>query len=363
MDINVWIVKRTDGTISTFSTSSSWEINRDYLTNEKSTFALNDSYNAEKGDFILAKAERHDVVSGFYDTSSNIPILFLGVIDAFDGDNIIACDIYNLVNFDFAATKKTGTSFEGHIYTLLQYYFLNDTSKIPAIIQISRDAAINTAHSYQPQNNPTSTNLVDYLINGFKKYNTVWEVSNLTYSKPNKLTIETEIRTKTRSIRLKNNAYDFADWDVYVTPVGRDLENKLLIVPAGMNNSEIPTVLSTWYLTMNGELTQSINESVYLPTKTKVNVFDTTQDNKPSYLEVAQSELAGNNYAHEISFNIKLDNTLLPIQELEIGLLGEIVYGNTIFRSVLTGYRFSSGDKYMYLKWGHVRSTLSEILP
>ncbi|MBC1377842.1 hypothetical protein [Listeria innocua] len=363
MEVNVWIISRFDGSIVTFSTSSVWEINRDYLTNEKSSFSLDNAYNAEKGDFILAKAERHTNVSGFYDMTSSIPILFLGVIDAFEDGKIIACDIYNLANFDIAATKKTGSSFEGHILTLLQYYFLNDTSKIPNIIQINRDTTINTAHSYQPQDNPTATNLVEYLINGFKKYNTVWEVANLTYNESNKLIIQTEIRTKTRIVRLKNNAYDFADWDVYVTPVGRDLENKLLIVPAGMNNSESPTILSTWYLTINGELTQSINDSVYLPTKTKINVYDTSQTDKPSYLEVAQSELAGNSYAHEISFNIKMDNTLLPISDLEIGLLGEIVYGDTIFRSVLTGYRFASEDKYMYLKWGHVRSTLSEILP
>lgn len=364
MEVQVFILNRADAKIKTSVLASGYEINRDYLTNEKSTFSLAGAYDATEGDFLLAKTIGNKEAINLYQQSTIAPLYF-GVIDSFENGNIIACDLYHLVQFDFPATRKTGNSFEAHVEALLRYYLLSDSSKLAGVIEITRDPTINTPHSYQPDENPTATKLTDYLINGFKKYNVTWEVVDVYYDTTSaipQLKIKTAIRKKTATIQLKNNAYAFLNWDVYVTTVGRNTENKLLIVEKGMTNSEAPKIRSTWYLTTDNQVTQSMNDEVYKPTKTKVAIYDPTATDNPTYQEIAKSELTGNYYAHEISFDLAEHNELLPVSRLEIGLLAKIVYDQVLYNSVLTGYLIRSDTDVIHLRFGHVRSKLSEIL-
>jgi hypothetical protein len=135
----------------------------------------------------------------------------------------------------------------------------------------------------------------------------------------------------------------------------------LYIINKNTNNSEIPNILSTWYLNRDGNLTQDKNDNVRFPTRHKAFVYDNADPDKPTYLEVARSELSSQNYAHEISFDIRKDNKLIDIKDLEIGKLVDIVYNDTMYKSVLTGYVYNPINEFMTLRFGHVRSTMQSM--
>lgn len=361
--LNIYILNREDLAIKRYEKSFNYEINRDYLTNEKSTFEAGQG-EAEVGDFLIAKFSSEGILT--YGDSGSKPLYF-GVIDSFENGNIITCDLYNIANFTIAATRKTGGASGGgfgvHIQNLLNKYL--DNSKLVSKVVWNVDDSAKVAYSYQPSDPPVETNMIDYLINGFKKYNITWELDTIYYEQEDSSTLHigTIIKKKTKTIQLKNNNYSFINWDIYENEVGRNLENQLLIIDKATTDSENPVILNTYYIEKDGTITQSINDNVYKPTKTKIYIYDTTQEDAPSYLEVAQSELAGNTYAHEINFDIVKNNNLIAIEDLEIGLLANIMYGTTIYKSVLTGYIISSANNFISLKFGNTRSTLREVLP
>ena len=170
-----------------------YEINRDYLTNEKSTFTLSEAVNAEYGDFVLVK--RSNDINNF---------LYCGVIDSFTENSMVTCDLYNIVNFEFAATRQTGSSstggFGGHIKNLLDIYL--DNSKSIYGLTYTLDDSAKVAYSYQPSSPPTVTNMVDYLVNGFKKYNVTFEFDKIKTNSDN--SIEIKMVIKKRNDRIKD---------------------------------------------------------------------------------------------------------------------------------------------------------------
>jgi hypothetical protein len=359
--LNVYILGRADLAVKDYHKCFVYEINRDYLTNDKSAFTIDGQILASEGDFVLVK--QFPDKTPIYDTTTGLKPLYVGVIDSFDNNKIVACDLYNIVNFQFPATTKTGTDFGQHINNLLNTYLTSDASKLVGRLDFEIDDSARVAYSYNPEESPTVTNFVDYLINGFKKYNITLEANGIYYNQNDGgLMIRAMINRNTDQIQIKNNTFSFVNWDVYQNKIGRNLENELLIVDKTTANSELPNILSTWYLDADGDLTQSMNDNILKPTKTKIYLYDQTQSDPPAFAEVAQSELVGNNYSHEINFEILRGNKILDIDDLKIGLLANIVYNGTIYDSVLSGYSFSSGSNFIKLKFGHTRSTLREAL-
>lgn len=342
--LNVWFINRKGEITQEPTIVEKYDINRDYITQEKSEFTLASTVQFEKGDFIFAKFSGGD---------KNV---FFGVIDSYEDSKIVATDIYNLVNFEFPATRISGNSFESHFYNLINRYLLQDTTKTIGILDV--EIRTNTSHIYQPSEPPTATNLVKYAINAFKKYNIIWEFDRFENGR-----IKTYLERVTDAIQLKNNIYDFVNWEVSTTEVGKNTENMLLIVNKNTNNSEGPNILATWYLTTNNEVTQNANDaSIFKPTKTKVYIYDTTATDAPSYSDVANSELKGNYYSHEINFELKDDSEMIDFDSLRIGTLANIYYNEKLFQSVLTGYSMTSESDFIGLRFGHIRSRLSEVL-
>ncbi len=354
-ELDLYVVNRSDGVVKGSSECFSYEINRDYLTNEKSKFTPLNALTASEGDFLIVKS--HDLSEI---NPTGITPMFFGVVESFENKEIVACDLYNIANFEIAATKKSGTSYGQHIQNLLNIYL--DSSKLVSRINRTVDATSAVAFSYQPKDPPTTVKFIDYLVDGFKKYGVVWAVSNVRYGSDNNLVIDTVIKKVTDTINLKNNSETFINWEVYGNNAGRDQENRLLIISKATTNSESPTVLSTWYLKTDGTLTQSQNDGVFLPTKDAVEIFDTAQTNPPTYREVAQSNLGGKTFSHEINFDLLKTSNLVSFSELEIGMSAVIVYDGVIHNSVLTGFTMSSGDEFIHLRFGHVRSTLTQVL-
>lgn len=66
----------------------------------------------------------------------------------------------------------------------------------------------------------------------------------------------------------------------------------LLIVDKKMIDIEKPRILSTFYLDDQNELTtDKTNAGIIKPTVSIVSIYDTEQEDKPTYEEVANSEL------------------------------------------------------------------------
>jgi hypothetical protein len=346
LDIKQWYVCRL------------WEINRDYLTNEKSFFAYPGGA-ARQGDFFVAKDE--GAAGGTANIDGNekegFRPLYLGVIDAFEGDGLLACDLYNLANFEFPARRTSGPDIAAHLKALLVSYLLNDPSKAVGLDDIHTGSEV-MPHAYQPQESPTATNLVAYLVNAFSKYGAVWDCEWV-YLEGGALKIYSAVRVMplaAPALNIKNNSYAFVNWSVYYTPAALQTENKLDIYAKGD-----AALLSTWYVTADGEITQSL-DGVYLPTKTRVYVYDQDEDDPPTYQEVARSELAASQYSHEINVSLHLGNRVVPFDGLRIGQVANIVHDGSLYRSILTGYVLNSDNEFAELRFGNVRSTLQAAL-
>lgn len=342
--MNIWIIDRKGQIVGQeVSVSSTYGV--DAITVDKSEFLLiKPEKEYQRGDFILAKDGTED------------KDIFFGVIDSYENNKLIANDIRILANFEFPAGKISGSSFEDHYYKLLKRYLLDDPTKDLSILQV--EVRTNTKHLYQPKETPTATNLMKYLVNAFKKYNIVWQFDRFEGGK-----IYTYIEAVTDQFQLKNNLSGFRNWEVSTTEVGKDTENMLLIVDKAMTDVMNPKILSTWYLKNDNEVTQNAsNPNIIKPTRTKVNVYDTTATDKPTYEEVANSELKGSYYSHEISVDADMDDQSINVHNLRVGHLANVVYDDRTYQSVLSGYSVVSGSNVINLKFGNIRSRISELL-
>ena len=195
------------------------------------------------------------------------------------------------------------------------------------------------------------------MINGFKKYNIVWEFVKVKDGK-----IHTVLKRITKKVKIKNNVDYLYDWSFSNTEVGVGVANKLLIVDKTTTDMMNPKILSTWYINEENELTQNASDpKIYKPTKTVVNIYDTTEEKKPAYKDVADEELKGSTYSHEIQCTMRRGNLLISDEDLAIGTLYEIIYDGETYQSVIAGYAFND-DLTVELRFGHIRSRLSEIL-
>lgn len=341
--ITIWVIKR-DGTISEATNVLDYEISMDYITADKTNFVIHNDTPYTVGDFVMAKYP------------SGKGLAYFGVIDSYENKKMVCNDISVLTNFEFPATRVSGPSFELHAKTLIFKYLLSDSNKLLNILDI--EVKTSTPHVYQPDDPPTPTNLMKYLVNGFKKYNIVWSFNGFSNGR-----IQTSIEAVTKTAQLKNNIMVFRNWDVSTTEVGSGISNHLMIVDKKTDNSELPIILSEWWL-LNDNTVTSVrsNPNIIKPTKSIVNIYDQEEEDKPTYEEVANSDLKGSFYAHEISVDALKGNNIFDPDALDIGTLVTIVYNDRTYQSVLTGFTITDDTDYMQLRFGHIRSRLSEIL-
>lgn len=318
----------------------------DAISAEKSTFELmEDASIFKKGNFVLYKPSDDNMMDYF------------GVIDSYEDKKLVCNDIIVLANFEIPTAKISGPSFEQHYLDLLNKYLFNDPTK--GLTNIRVEIRTNTSHLYQPAESPSSTNLMKYLINAFKKYNIVWGFDRFENG-----IVYTYLEAVTNTFQIKNNVHDFREWSISTTEVGKDVENMLLIIDKkASTNMMAPKVLATYYLTNENEVTTNANdEKIILPTRNKVHIFDPEQTDPPTYEEIAKSELKGSYYSHEITVDTRLQNRIIAFKNLRIGLLATIYYNDVIYKSVLSGYSYTDGSDVVSLTFGNIRSRISELL-
>lgn len=345
--MDLWIIDRDTLQTIDFVIASEATYGVDYISSDKSSFTLlnpnMDDY--PEGDFVWGKSPKNSDKPGFF-----------GVIDSYEDNKLVCNDIMVLLNFEFPATTMRGTSFEKHMKTLITRYLINDPTKKMSNLVIT--TLTDTAHIYQPSESPTPTNLMSYLINGFKKYNVVWKFDKILDGK-----IYTTLEAVKNTTQFEDTLSDFQDWEVSTTTVGKDVENELIIINPTMTNSESPSIKSTWYLTTENIVTsKSSDELIFRPTRTKVRIYNADNDKDMTDEQIANAELAGNYYSHEISVNGRLSSKIIDMSAMRIGTLANIYYKGKLFKSVLSGYEYTEGDQFIALKFGNIRSRLSEIL-
>lgn len=344
-----------------------WEIQRDYLGNSASHFTLKGDYEVKNGDFLLAKFASGELAT--YNNVGRLAPLFFGVIGSSENKQkqigitqINAFDILQLLDIEFPATYKSGNNVQTHLKSLIQLYLLQYLgSQLPPISVDVAGAGI--SHLYQPSDPPTATNLTEYAINIFKKYGVSCTVKELRRRADGRLVLDTRIEKPKGHLRFKNNVSHFMNWSVYVTPANAEGSNHLLIVDKKTKNSEQPLVLAQYFLGDDGSISQDRNAvKSHKLFKTKVYIYDTEQEDKPTYDDVARSELATSSYSHEISFDIPYDSDICRLSDLRIGTDSTIYYDKQQYPSILTGYSLSSKSDYISLKFGNVRSTLKSFV-
>ena len=108
-------------------------------------------------------------------------------------------------------------------------------------------------------------------------------------------------------------------------------------------------------MTTNGN-----HRSITKPTKTKIVIYDTEQEDKPTYESIAKSELSGNAYAHEISFKIKKSSTFFVELDIFLGLLVILTINDQQFESVLTFFKIE--EDFIEAKFGNLRSRVTDYM-
>lgn len=314
------------------------EVNRE-LTSE---FTLTEDIKIEKGDWLRAKY----IPSGKY--------AYFGIVDSQDNKTIRCRGLMGLGDSYFPTYRTSGNSFESHAKSIITNYLLNDRTKnLNGTLSI--DVESDTAHSYQAIE-LNSRRINSYLINGFRKYNVKWYVKAISGGR-----IQTGIKRIEKSIQIMDNSSEFSDWDYWVKKPGVGNENALLIVDKATNSMDHPIILATYYLENDNNVTNNPNSNkIIRPTVNTVYIYDQDLEDKPTYLEVANSELKGNAYSHEINCKVMFQAKNIDVEEIETGLLANVRIKNTIYQSVLTAWRVNSTENKMQLTFGNIRSRLSE---
>ncbi len=333
--------------------SSDYEIDSDYLSNNPSKFITIDNNAANLGDYVLAKEQ------------GNSHFLYIGIIETIDADTdtINARFAYELFDGDIIVTNKSGASYEQHLINLMSLYAGSSALSLFNLANISKTS--DTPFAVTTTDGIKTYNLLSYLIRGFKLHGVVFKFTGITVDSAGaapRYIPQFEIGSVNRSIQLKDNSYQFVNWTVQDSRLTRGYVNELRIVDKSSNNMEAPKLLATYYLQTDGTITPTLNANVLQPTKVQDYLYDLTATDKPTYLSVAQSNLTGNVYSHQIIFKILRKNNMIDVNDLEIGLLSNIVYNHVAYRSILSGYSFSSSDDYVTLIFGNIRNNLNDLL-
>lgn len=347
--MNIWLLGR-DGKIKNYTESESFEINYDYLSNTTSSFVLRDNIGVQPNDFIVAK-----------ESESNKPAFF-GVVSSLENGKVNANQIINLLNFEIVMERgQTGDSLEDFLKQLITSKLIGDDSKIVKNIVV--DVKTKTKFFFIFDGNGKifiSQNLADYFFLAFKKYGVVWQFDDIVIDENTKTyTIHTSLVRYDKTINVKNNSYTFLNWDVYERPIGPDLENKAVVFDTKYYPAQ--NMGTVYYLRSDNTLTQDVNDNVYKPTKDKVVLYDSGTEHATP-LELASNALLGNSYSHEISFDLKMNSRLLTMDDIVIGYKYNIAHNDSLYQSILTGFKINDDGTTVSLKFGNYRSNFDQVL-
>ena len=374
--LNCQILNRSDLAIKASFECFDWDINRDYLLNEKSYFVPFGSYQANAGDFLIAKrinGEKDVSYTHGMTTYTGIKPFYTGVINGFDNTKINVCDIYSLFDFDVIGARDFASDFGFGIHTLANWYFFNDISKLPPknlifdVVNIPGHIGPGIDEFlYLPVDPPVATNMIDLFVSALKNNDVVCDAELIARTDDGNNVLVMTMRKIDKNILLKNNVFEFLNWNLYISPTDNRQANKLYIVDKNTqtmwNQSDI---LDIWYTRPDGTITQDPNDGVYFPTTNKIYFYDdasASDPNAPTFQMIAVSELAGSVNNHEISFDMTKENNMVSYDDLVIGSKAQVIYNGILYNTILTGYEIKANSPYITLKFGYIRSTFQQVI-
>ncbi|MFT9266996.1 hypothetical protein [Oenococcus sp.] len=336
-----------------------YDLHMDALANTTSNFVLNDQGSSQLGDYIAIKI-----------ANTNI-LLYYGQLTGVDmsedagTDTLTACYIWNALNGEIPVLGRSGQSFEIHIQKLIAQYVASNTGNIFGHSVIT---STTTAYAVTTSNGIQTSNFIDYLIRGFKLHNVVIGIKDLKHGMSNGIPFyypEFDIHQVTESWNFKNNIYAFTGWTVSDSRLLRGYNNELWIVDKASSNMEVPTIMARYYLQTDGTVVNALSDKVVQPTQVHIYLYDKTATDNPNNDQIAQTELSGNTYSHDIKFSMPINNNFFPLSKLKLGLLSTIYYWQKkkdsdsreliTYRSVLSGYSLSSDSEQLSLEFGNLR--------
>jgi hypothetical protein len=349
--------------------SNDYDIIQDYIDNSQSSVTIIGAKNyAAAKDIILVYFQ-----NGKYFVNNSSTPLFLGVVDGIEDDTINFYNILNILNEDSVQTTSSGSDLISQLTNYFNYNWSQSDLQAPTVSLNSDTDVIPWA--YKVDDDLSIGNTLDYLINMFQSYGVAFVPQNIVQSSTNSNTynLKFDLRAYKKSqdgIQLANNTNDTINLNKNITSQGAGDVNKLEIIDETTKDMFAPTILSTWYLNEDLELTQDVTDNVKIPTKRMQVTYDNSATDKEPFQQVAQENLQGNTYNHEITFDLDLSSDKFKFS-FNQRTNGCFYFGNLVdlwidheeIPSFLTAWEFSASNPgYVTITLGNYRSTLTSAI-
>lgn len=351
LSFNITVFNREDLTIIGTYPLLQYDLIMDAIENSSSTLVMELIREVEVGDYVAVRPANSD------------QMFYYGQIitaDKSDSSGTLSLStnfIWNVLNGDVPITSRSGYSYETHIISMINMYTKGNSAF--NVINSSLSHSTDTDFSVAKSDGVGTSNFVDYIIRGFKLHNTIMDVTGIgagtrSNGKPYYYP-KIDIHQTTEVQNFSNNIFDFQNWSVTDSKGLRGYNNELWIIDKNTGDGENPNIRDKYWLQNDGSVVHSMTSNVVQPTQIKMYIFDSSETDAPSFQSIAQSELQGNSYSHNIKFDMPVYNDFLPLKKLKLGLQSNIYYNGAIYKSILSRYSLSSSSDYAQLEFGNLR--------
>ncbi|ACI00376.1 gp16 [Listeria phage P40] len=359
--VHVTIISRDPAIPKTWFETNDYEVAFDVITMPTSKFmTYTDLSKWNFGDLVVVKfvGESSPFYWGMVD-SVTLPDL----ID--EQKELVTLPFEAICKNEIPATAMMGTSFELHYLQLMNKYVKNSSSKQFNQLLVYRST--NTPHRYRPSEKVTSVNMLDYFINGFKKYRVVMNKDE--YNADTRM-FKVTLNVPSGNIKIKDNVRDFSNW-AFTSTVGTVQANMAYIYNANLNNQNTETAVQAnyFYMQTDGQIVLGAGADltkVDLPTQS-VSLFRaepptpalTPAQQAQEDLELASGALSASMYSHEFQVDLDMNSHILRFEDIKVGQTATITFQGKVYNSVYTGYNIQSNSSVYRLTFGHNRNKLT----
>ena len=321
-----------------------FDITLDLVIIQKSTFIINKTkLNASIGDIVILK---------------DAPIHYIGIVERLEvadkhRTTVHVLDFKEMFSIDVPVESYTG-DLSLYLENLLVGNFKqsNDALQNLSYLTIERGSSVQGELSFELDKIMSLASIMELIT---KSYGLRLSTEAV-YLRGRVTGIIFRIGEVQRGIKLKNNYQ--AIQDLVVNDSSSQMVNKLTYYPKVENVLFKNTVV--YYLLTNGELTQDIHHpNRYKSVKPKA--FYYTDNDYPTLLTKARSEMIASKLDHNITFSIKSENDVFqPMKNIELGDFVEFINNDQTYNSVVTSIKYSQGFHKAMVTLGEYRIKLTE---
>jgi hypothetical protein len=321
-----------------------FEIALDLVIIQKSLFTINKSkLNVSVGDIVILK---------------DAPIHYIGIVERLEvadkhRTTVHVLDFKEMFSIDIPVESYTG-DLSLYLENMLVGNFKqsNDPLQNLNYLTIERGSSVQGELSFEPDKIMSLASVMELITKSYGLRLT----NEAVYLRGRVTGIIFRIGEVQRGIKLKNNFQ--AIQDLVVNDSSSQMVNKLTYYPKVENVLFKNTLV--YYLLTNGELTQDIHHP-HRYKSVKPKAFYYTDNDYPTLLTKARSEMIASKLDHNITFTIKSDNDVFqPMKNIELGDFVEFVNNEQTYDSVVTSIKFSQGFHKAMVTLGEYRIKLTE---